>query len=615
MNLDLSKAGYIEVGDFPAEALAQGDGLELTDEVFECRREVRGITIDPEGAGELDDAFFLEETPDRYILTISIADVPSLIKPASYIDHESFSRIATRYGTTPESTKPMLPRRISENLLSLLPNERRPAISITVELNKDDLSIINTRIEKTFLTSERRFTYEEAGAATNDLSNPFQEMLAKSSLLSKRLLQKRQSEGALPVFEINNDPSETPEGRPSSYRTIQEFMILANKIIAQTLEDQRIPALYRNHIAHGTPGEIDEMLAELRETTAVSEELQARAARVLGRASYGPAPLGHFGLNTPIYTHATSPLRRDPDLRVQRNLITMIEEREPLYNTADIARIAAHINRTVFMLTRPQPAQTKPDQPDKVDQILDEHNEERLLELSHQEFLMVLQRAKMKQIFPEHLESVVEIKIAHGCLSAKMLYNILFNPRSPSTILGQIIAHMSLFPKDARTAMRLALAHHQGWARVILSGTPDNKTQRAEIVRDAIAVQAEAQTKSEAYAAAAAEFWKQAMADRIASVAAEFPTEETPTLLREFPIRNYAFMLAKLCRERGIEASFSISGQFPKVTCTCSIPSIPEIEPATCTGTKQRIAIQAAAHKIIVAIKQWEMENLAVAAA
>ena len=63
------------------------------------------------------------------------------------------------------------------------------------------------------------------------------------------------------------------------------------------------------------------------------------------KADYGATPLGHWGLNLPVYVHFTSPIRRYPDLLNAMQLLAFLEGRESPHALEDLEEKAAGINR------------------------------------------------------------------------------------------------------------------------------------------------------------------------------------------------------------------------------------------------------------------------------
>ncbi|HEU5228935.1 MAG TPA: RNB domain-containing ribonuclease [Ktedonobacteraceae bacterium] len=319
---------------------------------------VKGITIDGPYSKDLDDAFWLEHQPHGgYQLHISIADVGSLITPHTTpeLDKEAFQRSFTRYYA--ERNEPMLPRKLSEEQLSLLAGQLRPTMTISLPFD-EQLRIGEPQIQCTSLCSERRFHYEEVDEEIKHPRSTFAPMLQDAYRLAWGLLQARRAKGALALYDLHAGWATTEEGslirlpegqRHQAQIIIQEWMILTNQSLALYFAQKGLPALYRNHAAKAIAPERATLLEMI--TTAVTQPELARLDQVrttvnlaMERARYAPQVAGHFGLNLPAYLHMTSPLRRYPDLVNQRILHAVLNE-EPLpYTSSDLETIAAHIN-------------------------------------------------------------------------------------------------------------------------------------------------------------------------------------------------------------------------------------------------------------------------------
>mgnify|MGYP001279582706 CR=1 FL=1 len=81
------------------------------------------------------------------------------VRPGSVIDKEAEKRATSVYLV--DRTIPMLPEHLCNGICSLRPNEEKLAYSCIFEMD-DNANIINHRIRKTVIKSDRRFTYEEA---------------------------------------------------------------------------------------------------------------------------------------------------------------------------------------------------------------------------------------------------------------------------------------------------------------------------------------------------------------------------------------------------------------------------------------------------------------------
>ena len=123
---------------------------------------------------------------------------------------------------------------------------------------------------------------------------------------------------------------------------IEEFMILANRVVAQEFVSKNFPFVYRVHQAP-TKDKVENVRVFMKglgiETPSApskitSEYYQALSKKVEGKdvyetvskvllrsmqkAKYAPENLGHFGLALENYCHFTSPIRRYPDLTIHR---------------------------------------------------------------------------------------------------------------------------------------------------------------------------------------------------------------------------------------------------------------------------------------------------------
>ena len=138
----------------------------------------------------------------------------------------------------------------------------------------------------------------------------------------------------------------------SSHRLVEEFMLLANRIVAERITVEGTPSLYRVHdrpdadnleafksmaatfgvrIPNGsfTNGKTITTFLKSVADKRIATVLNERLLRSMKKAVYTPKNIGHFGLAMPDYTHFTSPIRRYPDLLTHRIL------REKLTNKLD----------------------------------------------------------------------------------------------------------------------------------------------------------------------------------------------------------------------------------------------------------------------------------------
>jgi ribonuclease R len=156
----------------------------------------------------------------------------------------------------------------------------------------------------------------------------------------------------------------TKSVRLFSHRIVEEFMILANEVVARHLEENDIPSLYRVHeepdpmkvedfaeivSAFGLkfepkktrPADFQKFIASI-EGRPEERMLSYLMLRSFKQARYSEENIGHFGLASDSYTHFTSPIRRYPDLVVHRILKTsMLRRAEPAVPPAQLEAIAS----------------------------------------------------------------------------------------------------------------------------------------------------------------------------------------------------------------------------------------------------------------------------------
>jgi len=303
----------------------------LPEEIFEGRKEVRGLTIDGPRSLDLDDAIWLEKNGDDYIVHVSITDL-SIVKIDSYEDKNALRQGYTHYFST--GNRPLFPRKLSEKYLSLLEKKKRPTLTVSIPIN-ENIEIGEAKIEQTFIRSYKKLSYEQAEKLMDSDDDPF---LAEAYHLSKKLFEKRRAEGALVYYDKNNDFTTDEEGniiilteerKYNSHILIQEFMILANQAVAQFFVKNDITGLFRNHRAKRLAPDRNDLLIDLENTLAEGNYNRINTFRnklnlILERALYEPTVSGHYGLNLPVYLHFTSPIRRYADLVNHRQLVAFL---------------------------------------------------------------------------------------------------------------------------------------------------------------------------------------------------------------------------------------------------------------------------------------------------
>ena len=205
-------------------------------------REITTFTIDPKDAKDFDDALSIRPLkPGLWEVGVHIADVTHYVKEGSCIDKEAEKRATSVYLV--DRTIPMLPERLCNLLCSLRPNEEKLAYSVIFEMN-DKAEVKNSRIVKTVIKSDRRFTYEEAQAIIDTGEGEYKDEILKLNELAQILRQNRMAAGAVDFDRVEVRFEIDEKGKPISVyfkeskeanKLIEEFMLLANRTVAECI--------------------------------------------------------------------------------------------------------------------------------------------------------------------------------------------------------------------------------------------------------------------------------------------------------------------------------------------------------------------------------------------
>jgi ribonuclease R len=284
---------------------------------------------------------------------VHIADVTHYVKPGTAIDREAENRATSVYLV--DRTVPMLPERLSNQLCSLRADEEKLCFSCIFEMD-DHATVKKHRIVRTVIRSNRRFTYEEAQAIIETGQGDYADEVLVLDRLAKALRKKRFAAGAINFdrWEVKFQIDET--GKPlsvyfkvakDSNKMIEEFMLLANRTVAEFVGKSKLPKTFVYRIHDLPNAEKMENFAEFirrfgyklktsgsntdvsKSINSLLDEVQGRpeenlietvAIRAMAKAIYSTENKGHYGLAFDYYTHFTSPIRRYPDMMVHRLL-------------------------------------------------------------------------------------------------------------------------------------------------------------------------------------------------------------------------------------------------------------------------------------------------------
>jgi ribonuclease R len=359
--------------DFPPEVEAYAKKLDTTIHEHEIanRRDMRDtltFTIDPKDAKDFDDALSFKKLGNgNFEIGIHIADVSFYLQEGTILDDEAYKRATSVYLV--DRVVPMLPEVLSNFACSLRPREEKYTFSAIFEMTPS-AQVVNQWFGRTVIYSDQRFSYEEAQQIIEtkdslipaDISLTGEDYRASDDItdatlklddLAKILRSNRMKNGAISFDKVevkfNLNENDEPVGvyfkvSKDANHLIEEFMLLANRKVAEYIGKQKKTFVYRIHdepdeskllnlqaiiskfgynISFKSKKEISQSLNSLLTQVAGKKEqnlVDTLTIRSMSKAKYSTDNIGHYGLAFDFYSHFTSPIRRYPDVMVHRLL-------------------------------------------------------------------------------------------------------------------------------------------------------------------------------------------------------------------------------------------------------------------------------------------------------
>lgn len=359
--------------DFPIEVETYANKIDtsITEEEIKKRRDMRDVltfTIDPKDAKDFDDALSFQVLENgNYEIGVHIADVSHYLQEGTILDDEAYKRATSVYLV--DRVVPMLPEVLSNFACSLRPHEEKYTFSAVFQLN-DKAEVLDAWFGRTVTYSDQRFAYEEAQSIIETKSDvipaeisltgseyivpkPIVDATLKMDELAKILRRKRMAAGAISFDKVEVKFNLNEEAEPigvyfkqskDANHLIEEFMLLANRKVAEFIGKQKKTFIYR---IHDEPNEdklinLQTVIAKFgysinfRSKKDISNSLNNLLSEVVGKkeqnlvdtltirsmskAAYSTENIGHYGLAFDYYSHFTSPIRRYPDVMAHRLL-------------------------------------------------------------------------------------------------------------------------------------------------------------------------------------------------------------------------------------------------------------------------------------------------------
>ena len=217
----------------------------------------------------------------------------------------------------------------------------------------DDGEVSDWKVVKSAIRSDHALAYEEADAAIADPAHSLHSELSALHSLAKSLKTARDARGALSLdrdelsvkVDACGEISVRVVPRVAPARSlVEEYMVLCNSLLARYCVENEIPAPFR---AQSLP-DMSDIVAQVPDGSLRIYMMTRR----LTAANVSIKPGRHGGLGVDAYTQVTSPLRRYPDLLVQRQISHHLRTDEPLYDEETVTSVAHRADTQVRRMSR-----------------------------------------------------------------------------------------------------------------------------------------------------------------------------------------------------------------------------------------------------------------------
>lgn len=304
------------------------------------------FSIDDAATLDMDDALSLETLDGgRFRLGVHIAAPASVIAFDSLLEKEARYRGTSLY--LPSGRIPMFPLILSENALSLMPNERRAALTFFFVLD-EHYNILERSLERSVICSRHRLTYEAAEQMIEFGNDALSDSLRTVFEIAEAAEGVRRASGAIDVdLPENKIVYHKEDGRYTlvpidngmmSRQLVAECMILANAFAADYCVENGIAVLFRLQPEPSglpTPEELEAMPSDLMRALSLRRCMLAAVSSM--------TPGRHAGLGLERYIQATSPIRRYVDLLVHYQLESFLQTGHPCFDDDAFSSILASV--------------------------------------------------------------------------------------------------------------------------------------------------------------------------------------------------------------------------------------------------------------------------------
>lgn len=301
------------------------------------------VSVDGATTRDIDDAFYLEQTPEGWKLTLAFA-APALFWPfASSLDKKVSRRATSLY--LPEGDLHMLPERVGLEACSLLEGQSRPALCMRLNINFDGaITAFEPFLANVKLSANLRYDDVQAvlenRADSGNSALPYEKLLKIASQLGLARENKRIGDGAAVIRkpeqkiilekdgdDVRVDLRAEPENL-EAHRLVGEMMIAAAAGAADWAQEKGVPLVHRTQNV-ALPREYagawvnpEDVAAVMRAMAPSTMEIDARPHAALAAARYAPV---------------TSPLRRYADLLNEAQILNFLKNGAPRWSAEELS--------------------------------------------------------------------------------------------------------------------------------------------------------------------------------------------------------------------------------------------------------------------------------------
>lgn len=360
------------------------------------------FTVDPKHAKDLDDAVSIRELGDRYEMGIHIADVVSLVRQGDQLDEMAKRRGSTFFGSLGKNIH-MFPQEVINRCSLLSGQVRSVVSLMFEVNKKTHEIVEKPKFQLSRIRSDRQFYYEEAEEVITQRYqqtprfDSLEDCVAVAYCFSKVQRKKRLKDWAYSQPDNDRVP-----GKRKANLMIEELNVMFNRLAAAKLilwpktwsrtplrcqaspdaakldqfrgkacadfiplsfhvrnkvdvDDRALScdsfqvatAVWKEIQSAARADDVDRMMdliaaddihPLLQPVVDEFRRFSSKAYTVCSRAS-PTQNVGHYSLNVPSYTQATSPIRRYMDVVLQRLLHAFISDSHVQYSRMEISTL------------------------------------------------------------------------------------------------------------------------------------------------------------------------------------------------------------------------------------------------------------------------------------